>query len=306
MTQTNVSPDVDRAAGILRHGGIVAIPTETVYGLAAMVHDQAAVARVFAVKGRPTSHPLIVHLSPEDEPSRWGTMTDSSRLLASANWPGPLTILVRRTSRVPDWVTGGRDTVALRVPAHPLTIALLSRLDDALVAPSANKFGRVSPTRPEHVEVDLGQDVDLILDGGSCEIGVESTIVECIDDSVRVLRHGAVTSEDIAALIGRRPLSPSGESRAPGMLASHYAPRAEVLLCGSPDEASRIIEELSAHGRFAAILWEPDPILYAAGLYERLRQADRAGVDVVVAVLPDDVGIGSAIRERLGKAAAPR
>lgn len=298
--------DVDRAARILSRGGIVAIPTETVYGLAALVHDHSAVARVFAVKGRPTSHPLIVHLSPADDPARWGSLTDAARRLAMACWPGPLTILVPRTSRVPDWVTGGRDTVALRVPNHPLTMSLLDRLDDALVAPSANRFGRVSPTNPKHVADDLGDEVDMILDGGPCRIGVESTIVECMEDEVRILRHGAVTADIIATVIGEQPLAPAGESRAPGMLASHYAPRATVVVCDSIDEARAILGDATARGANAMLVWEPHVETYAATLYEHLRRADHASADVIVAVLPPDVGLGSAIRERLIKASAPR
>lgn len=301
-----ISADVDRAARILREGGIVAIPTETVYGLAALVHHQSAVARVFAVKDRPTSHPLIVHLSPHDDPTRWGRLDEAATRLAGAFWPGPITLLVPRTQLVPDWVTGGRDTVALRVPAHPLALALLERLDDALVAPSANRFGRVSPTTPRHVADDLGSEVDMILDGGPCTIGVESTIVECVDSTIRVLRHGAVTVERIADTIGHAPLPPAGESRAPGMLASHYAPRATVLVFESLDEARQACEEVARRGGLAVVLWEPDAEIYAATLYDRLRRADNERADVVAAVLPDDTGIGSAVRERLLKAAAPR
>jgi L-threonylcarbamoyladenylate synthase len=176
MNQSQISTDVNEAAQILLSGGIIGLPTETVYGLAACALNQSAVSKVFAVKGRPTSHPLIVHLRPEEDLTMWGVFTPDALRLARAFWPGPLTLLVERTKMVPDWVTGGRDTVALRVPSHPVAIALLQAVNTGLVAPSANKFGKVSPTTAQHVLDDLGDSVDLILDGGSCEVGVESNV----------------------------------------------------------------------------------------------------------------------------------
>lgn len=303
MTGPITTRDPREAADVLEGGGIVAIPTETVYGLAARVHDRTAVERVFAVKGRPASHPLIVHLSRHDDPTRWGVMNRSASVLASRFWPGPLTLLVPRTTLVPDWVTGGRDTVAIRVPGHPLTLELLDLLDDALVAPSANMFGRVSPTRAEHVARDLGHRVDLILDGGPCEVGIESTIVESVGDEVRVLRPGAIDDAQIAALIGARPGGISGESRAPGMLASHYAPMARVVLCASIEEAEGVAARLGEQDVSTTILWESDAASYASVLYERLREADAAGVAVIIAVLPAGPGLAVAIRDRLTKAA---
>ena len=304
MTIERTTTDPAHAARVLIAGGIVAVPTETVYGLAALVHDRDAVLRVYAVKARPLDHPLIVHLSATDDPARWGRLSRGARALAAAFWPGPLTLLVPRTDLVPDWVTGGRTTVALRVPRHRATLDLLDRLPDALVAPSANRFGRVSPTTAEHVLADLGDDVDLVLDGGPCTVGVESTIVECIDDHVRILRPGAVTADDIERVLGTAPGSDSGPARAPGMLPSHYAPRARVVLVGTADEGRGTVEDLGHRDVRASLLWDDDVERFAAQLYARMRSADDEGVEVIVAVLPPDEGIGRAVCDRLRKAAA--
>ena len=191
---SRITQNVNQACLVLQQGGIVGIPTETVYGLAAVALNEAAVGRVFEAKARPRSHPLIIHLSPSDDVNRWGELNETAQLLASAVWPGPLTLLVPRTSLVPDWVTGGRNTVALRIPAHDMTVALLDALGDAVVAPSANRFGQVSPTSATHVINDLGDSVDLVLDGGQCAIGIESTIVECTSSSVQILRPGKITA----------------------------------------------------------------------------------------------------------------
>lgn len=297
--------DPNRAREVLLAGGIVAVPTETVYGLAALVHDARAVERVFAVKGRPRTHPLIVHIGRGDDAARWGEMTPDALALARAFWPGPLTLLLRRTGLVPDIVTGGRDTVAVRMPDHPVLLDLLDTLDDAIVAPSANRFGRVSPTTAAHVENDLGDDIDLVLDGGPCTVGVESTIVDCASETLQILRPGAIDADDIEAVCGRHPVAPVGESRAPGMLPSHYAPRAEVVLCEDLDEARRATADRSAAGRRAVLVWRENPREYATRLYDDLRAADDVA-DVIVAVLPRAEGIGLAVRDRLSRAAHPR
>jgi L-threonylcarbamoyladenylate synthase len=292
--------DVDRALAVLRGGGLVAIPTETVYGLAADASNAVAVAKIFAVKGRPAEHPLIVHIGAADQLHRWvASVPRAAALLADACWPGPLTLLMPRGADVLDIVTGGRPTVGVRVPAHPLTLELLSRFGGGLAAPSANRFGRVSPTTAEHVRADLGDDVDFVLDGGPCPIGVESTIVDCTVAPPQVLRPGGIPTEDIAALLGDTLGAASGPSRAPGMLAAHYAPRCRVVLVESVDEALRFVE-----GRDdAEVLYEPDLVRYAHTLYDRLRAADSRGIEVVVAVLPPAAGLGHAIRDRLTKAA---
>lgn len=304
MKSSRITQDIDRARQTLNDGGIVGIPTETVYGLAAIALNEKAVSRVFRAKARPTSHPLIIHLSPQDDINRWGELNNSAKLLALTFWPGPLTLLVPRTRLVPDWVTGGRDTVALRIPAHDMTIALLESLNDAVVAPSANRFGRVSPTTAQHVVDDLGNAVDLVLDGGQCAVGLESTIVECTDSFVQVLRPGKVSSLEIAEVVGLDISMTDGPSRAPGMLIAHYAPSARVELCDSLSDAQRRFDQYTTNGTSVEILHHDDPAVYALSLYDTLRAADLRGRKVVIAVLPTDNGLGAAIRDRLSKAAA--
>lgn len=302
---SRITQDIDHACLVLQHGGIVGIPTETVYGLAAVALNAEAVSRVFQVKGRPTSHPLIIHLSPHDDINRWGYLNESAHALANALWPGPLTLLVPRTRLVPDWVTGARDTVALRIPAHDMTIALLQLVSDAVVAPSANRFGHVSPTSAEHVINDLGDSVDLVLDGGPCAIGIESTIVECTSSTLQILRPGKVSALDIAAITGLSISEMKGPSRAPGMMIAHYAPNARVELCTSIGEATARCDTYVIKGVAAEVLHYEDDTTYALCLYDDLRSADLRGSSVVLAVLPPDKGLGIAIRDRLSKAAAP-
>lgn len=307
MTQhVPLSHDVARAVHLLHSGGVVAIPTETVYGLAALARDRDAVERIFAIKGRPRSHPLIVHVASFEKALLWGDFDEAAERLAKRFWPGPLTLLVPRTSLVPDWVTGGRDSVAIRVPNHPLALTLLHDVNDALVAPSANKFGRVSPTSALHVAQDLGKDVDLILDGGVCGVGVESTIIECIE-GVRVLRPGAISEHDIKTFLEIEVSSDSsGQARAPGMLPSHYAPNAQVVVCDTVEDAQRRAAEVSKEDLKARVIFEPNLDDYAQNLYSLLRDADNDGCAVIVAVLAPSVGIGIAINDRLRKASAPR
>ena len=301
---SRITQDIDRACQALKSGGIVGIPTETVYGLAAIALNEEAVSRVFRVKGRPTSHPLIIHLSPQDDINRWGRLNEHANVLANAFWPGPLTLLLPRTPLVPDWVTGGRDTVALRIPAHDMTISLLDALNDAVVAPSANRFGHVSPTSAQHVIDDLGDSADLVLDGGQCVIGVESTIVDCTDLSIQILRPGKVSALEIAKVTGLSISSTEGPSRAPGMLLAHYAPSARVELCNSLFEAQTRFGQYIKDGISVEVLHYEDPSTYALSLYDNLRTADLRGREVVIAVLPADDGLGAAIRDRLTKAAA--
>ena len=302
----SLTRDATEAARCLAAGGLVAIPTETVYGLAARALDETAVARVYAVKNRPVDHPLIVHLAPSADPSRWGRFDDNALALAAAFWPGPLTLLVPRTSVVPDWVTGGRETVALRVPRHQLTIDMLEILGDAVVAPSANTFGHVSPTTPAHVLADLGDAIDLVLDGGACDVGIESTIVECSPEGLQILRPGAIDAPQIESATGVRPGELTGGARAPGMLASHYAPRAQVVLVASDLEANAAATDLRGRSHIVAIVQHDNVADYARNLYADLRAADANGADVIVAVLPHGDGLAPAIADRLRKAAAGR
>jgi len=307
-TDDLVTTDLDRAVAAIRAGALVAIPTETVYGLAADATNPEAVTRIFEMKGRPADHPLIVHLGAAEDLDEWARVVpDTARQLADAAWPGPLTVILPRAAGVLDAVTGGLDTVALRVPAHPMALALIERSGVALAAPSANRFGAVSPTTAEHVLRDLGERLDprrdMILDGGPCPIGIESTIVDCSSSPPQILRAGGVPVEDIRRLLTGEIADASGPSRASGMLASHYAPLCAVRLVDSPDDALA----LRAGTVGSEILDLTDDLVsYARELYARLRDADDRGVSTLIAVLPPADGLGHAIRDRLTKAAAPR
>ena len=308
MTRRLVRGGVDQAAAAIGAGGLVAMPTETVYGLAADATDPIALARIFEIKGRPHDHPLIVHLADPENLAVWAPdAPDSARRLAACSWPGPLTLIVTRSDRLPAAVAGGRNSVGLRVPAHPMARELIRSAGVPVAAPSANRFGAVSPTTAGHVIADLGDllnpDRDVVLDGGPSPIGVESTIVDCTVDPVQVLRTGAVTAEQVRSILDADVVGAAGPSRASGMLASHYAPRCEVRLVDTADDAAA----LAAGTTGARILDLTDDVArYGRELYTALRFADNEGVRVVIAVLPAAEGLGHAIRDRLTKAAAPR
>ena len=299
---------VARAVAVLRAGGVIALPTETVYGLAADVENAAAVARVYAIKGRPADHPLIVHVYDLDAlPGYVAEVTPQLRTLAARFWPGPLTAIVARGPRTPSWVTGGQETVAVRVPSHPLARAILAAFGRPLAAPSANRFGRISPTSAEHVRADLGNEVDLIVDGGPATVGVESTIVDLTGQVPAVLRAGAIVPSELGDAIGIPVVTRVGGSvRAPGTLRSHYAPQARVVLVDDAtrdDEARRQAES----GKRVALLTLPDdPSMAARTLYATLRALDADGYDTIVATLPADTEANAAVRDRLTRAAAPR
>jgi len=332
-----VTCDVDLAAAAVRSGGLVGMPTETVYGLAADATDPAAVARVFAVKDRPVDRPLIVHLSDPRDTDEWTVdVPEYARRLARSLWPGPLTLVLPRSRLAGDHVTGGQDTVGLRVPAHPVALELLRRAGRALAAPSANRFGRVSPTRAEHVFQELGHALvpgrDAILDGGDSRVGVESTIVDATGPAPAILRPGAITPEDLHAAGGVPPQGPGSSGgpaarregaravRTPGSGNSHYAPRARVLLARDAAAALLLTEREPAGSPgagtgFLALAEVPtppgavrlsapaDPAGYARGLYTALRAADTWGLRQVVAVPPPPHGVGAAVRDRLRRAA---
>ncbi|RKG96381.1 threonylcarbamoyl-AMP synthase [Corallococcus sp. CA053C] len=318
-----LNPDLlDRAVEMLRRGGVIALPTETVYGLAANAEDELAVRRVFAIKGRPATHPLIVHIPGAEHLPEWArTVPDEAQALARAFWPGPLTLVLPRTARATDAVTGGQDTVALRVPGHPVALEVLRRLGGGVAAPSANRFGRVSPTTAEHVRQDLGGDVDLVLDGGPSTVGVESTIVDLSSGAPAILRPGGLATEEVERVLGRTvPVRASTTVRVSGSLASHYAPRAGVVLA-EPSEALQQVKALQARGLRVGVLGPAslslpedvqrfdvpgEPAEAARVLYARLREADEQGHDVLVACLPAASGLGIAVRDRLSRAAAPR
>ena len=314
------SPGVDQAATVLRAGGLVAFPTETVYGLGADARNPEAVARIFAVKGRPTDHPLIVHLADAGQVAGWARdIPETAWRLAEAFWPGPLTLVLPRLAGVPDAVTGGLDTVALRVPGHPVALALLAAFGGGIAAPSANRYGRVSPTSAEDVREELADSVDMVLDGGRCPIGIESTIVDLSSATPRILRPGKITERALRAVLGSTVMTETNTPvRCPGSKPSHYAPRARVILA-SPDDVEQRVEQWHQRGQRVGLLAShrpaalPENVTWlrltkrfeeqAHELYHRLRQADHLGLQVLVAVMPSDVGLGHALRDRLRRAA---
>ena len=310
--------EIQRAVAILREGGLVAFPTETVYGLGADARNERAVAGIFAAKGRPAGHPLIVHLPSAGHLDRWARVVpDPARALAARFWPGPLTIILEKQPDVPDAVTGGQPTVGLRVPSHPLALELLGAFDGGLAAPSANRFGSVSPTTAAHVLGELGGRVDLVLDGGPCEVGVESTIVDLsVPSEPRLLRPGGIAHDELEAVLGPIQVG-GGQVRAPGTLASHYAPHAEVRAVDAgllASEAARAAGEgrrvvvLAARDvpGVARIALPDEPEARARRLYAALREVDAAGYELAVVALSPEDGLGAALSDRLRRASAPR
>lgn len=310
--------DLDRAVELLRSGATVAIPTETVYGLAADASNAAAVGRIFEAKGRPTDHPLIVHIAGADDLESWShTLDPRARALADAHWPGPLTLVVPRSERVAVATVGGRSSVGIRVPDHELTLELLRRFGGGLAAPSANRFGHVSPTTADHVLADLDGRIDAVVDGGPCTVGVESTIIELVGGPPTLLRPGGLSVADIEATLGEVVLDGrTTESRAAGMLASHYAPKASVRIVDTSDaigEARVLAPNTIVIGPEALgvppqrhIQLASDAASFARHLYRALRDADAAGAAEIVIVPPTTGALVDAVLDRLAKAAAPR
>jgi len=323
---------IGRAAGLLAAGGLVAFPTETVYGLGADADNPDAVRAIFAAKGRPADHPVIVHVLDERAIDAWSAgAPESARQLARAFWPGPLTLVLPRSPRAHDAVTGGQSSVGLRCPAHPWARALLAafvalRGDEAaaLAAPSANRFGRISPTTAAHVRADLGEKphgrVDLILDGGPCPVGIESTIVDLSGTAPRLLRHGAITRRQLEATIGRGvPDAGADAPRASGRLTSHYAPRAPLELLPATQLPARINElrgtRLAVLAPAATLLDRPAHVVlrllapasapeYARRLYTLLHQLDESGAARILVAAPPQGEAWEAVHDRLGRAAA--
>jgi L-threonylcarbamoyladenylate synthase len=311
---------IAEAARVLRAGGLVGFPTETVYGLGADALDARAVAGIFAAKGRPEFDPLIVHVASLDEiPTLARAVPDEARRLAARFWPGPLTLVLPKTARVPDLVTAGLDSVGLRVPAHPAALALLRAFGGPIAAPSANPFGYVSPTTAAHVSDRLGARVDLVLDGGPCRVGVESTIVSLDGPEPTMLRPGGITREALEAVLGRSLFVAPRTARpqAPGQLDSHYAPRTPLRLLGRDDErrasAGRRVGLLALRDApppsagYAAIeVLAPDGELTTAAtnLFAALRRLDALGLDALEAEPCAETGLGLAIMDRLHRSAA--
>ena len=293
------------AVQILANGGLVAIPTETVYGLGAAINDEVAIAKIFVVKGRPQKHPLIVHIANIDQLHLVARDIHPDAIkIARACWPGPLTLLLQRSENVSMSITGGRDTVAVRIPDNSFTRQLIINLGSPIAAPSANRFGKVSPTTAQHVCDDLQNDVDLIVDDGASSIGVESTIVDFSVSPPQLLRPGGIPIEDIEQILGYAIRNTDGISRASGMLQNHYQPSCNVLLVHTDEEARQLQDTLVSQYERVRILNRCDNLpLYAALLYSDLRQADAERIQVLIAVLPENRGLGAAIRDRLTKAA---
>jgi L-threonylcarbamoyladenylate synthase len=314
--------DISGAATVLRNGGLLGLPTETVYGLAANAEDATAVARIYQTKGRPSGHPVIVHIGSVEQLDQWAhDIPDYARALAAAYWPGPLTLVLPRTDRAADFITGGQDTVGIRIPNHPVALAVLQEFGGGLAAPSANQFGAVSPTSALHVFNDLGDRLDpsrdAIIDGGECEVGIESTIIDCTSDRPRILRSGAITQTDIENTTGLSVDDIDASIKAPGTLASHYAPDAKVVVLDSMNEIDEVLKSLISTKHIGFIALEKvrtpygtlrlampqDSAHYATELYAALREADIQGLEFVVAIAPAGVDIAYAVRDRLTRAA---
>lgn len=309
-----INTDISHACQLLKAGKLVAIPTETVYGLAANALDPDAVIRIFETKNRPSFDPLIVHIASTDDVAKYvEEVTPAARQLMKAFWPGPLTIVLRKNDLIPDAVTSGLPTVGMRMPNHPLTLSLLREVQLPLAAPSANPFGYISPTRASHVADQLGESIELILDGGNSQIGVESTIVDCSGTKPVVLRLGGTSLEAIQAVIGDVEVNTSGGSSpaAPGMLLSHYAPKKKLLLGNIHDllhehhDNISILSFRDQYHSYRNIRLSASGDLHEAArnLFTALRVLDGETGDVILAEPVPDHGIGRAINDRLRRAA---
>jgi L-threonylcarbamoyladenylate synthase len=326
MVEPTLDPAaIEAAARLLEQGKLVALPTETVYGLGADAENPAAVASIYAAKGRPQDHPVIVHLAPEARLDHWATdIPPQARALAEAFWPGPLTMILKRAPGIPDAVSGGQDTVGLRCPSHPVAVALLRAFkggQGGIAAPSANKFGHVSPTTAQHVRDEFGQDgtVAMVLDGGASQVGIESTIVDLSRLSTHgpvLLRPGHISAEAIAAVIEHLPAAPDAQApRASGTLESHYAPHTPVAMQDSATLAATLARA-AAKGRKVALIHysglgpshaevclPATPEGFAHALYAALRAMDGCGADVILVEAPPVDGAWLGVNDRLRRAA---
>jgi len=311
---------IQAAAAALRAGEVVAFPSETVYGLGADASNPQAVRKIFELKGRPTNHPVIVHIDDQKQLQRWvRDMTPAARALADKFWPGPLTLVLKRAPAVNDAITGGQDTVAVRIPSHPIARQLLAAFGGGIAAPSANRYGRVSPTRAEHVRDEFGKAVKIVLDGGDCKIGLESTIVLCVGDAPRLLRPGSITLSQLRAVVPGILAGPDANSpRTPGTTPRHYSPSTPVALVPSRRLVDVMREFTDVEERVAVLALRPPSTanrhmtwinagaradVYARNLYSHLRTLDKLGAKVL---LVEEVPAGEqwdAIRDRLKRAA---
>jgi len=314
-----VSAGVDAAVAALRRGEVIGLPTETVYGLAADAGNATAVAKIFALKGRPADHPLIVHIAGAEQlPMFCREVPQQAVALAAAFWPGPLTLILPRAASVPDAVTGGQDSVGLRCPAHPLALELLRAFGGGLAAPSANRFGHISPTSAAHVRAEFGEAVPIVLDGGDSEVGIESTIVDLTSSRARILRPGRISREQVADVLGEAVEdAPGADSpRASGTLDAHYAPRTPMLLLAREAMEREAVQQ-RALGQSVALLALgelpagfagealPDSAEgYAHGLYAALRALDASGAHLLLVQRPPDGRDWLAVNDRLRRAAA--
>jgi L-threonylcarbamoyladenylate synthase len=320
------SARVDDAVAALAAGDVVGLPTETVYGLAADAASREAVAKIYRIKGRPADHPLIVHVLDQQQARRWGQWNPLAQRLVDAFWPGPLTIVLPRLPQAPAWACAGHDTIALRSPSHPLAREVMDRLlavgITGIAAPSANRFGRVSPTSAAHVRADLGDEVPVVLEGGEADVGVESTIVDVSRGRAVLLRPGHIGARDIAAVLGEPVESPDHAApRVSGSLASHYAPATPVAL-GAAAQVDALLAQALAGGRRvivwsvappaqqdARVSWRPQPSTAAAmehDLYRMLRELDASGADLILIQSPPEGPEWAAVEDRLRRAATPR
>lgn len=313
------------AAEVIRRGGLVAFPTETVYGLGANALDSAAVLGIFAAKGRPSYNPIIAHVASVEQArslvTKWPVSADR---LAAAFWPGPLTLVLPRAAHVPLALTAGRDSVAVRMPSHPVALALIRAADCPIAAPSANRFTEVSPTTADHVERGLGARVDMILDGGATQVGIESTVVDLSGDVPLLLRPGTLSRDAIERVLGAplhdpAPATHAEEARpAPGMIERHYAPRARLVLVPADAMAACLARAVAQKQRAGAIVRSAivvgatpliqlpaDAAGYAHGLYAALHAADDSACDVICVELPPDTGEWAGVSDRLRRAAHP-
>jgi len=308
---------IRQAAEIIKKGGIVAFPTETVYGLGADASNPLAVARIFEVKRRPYFDPLIVHVANPDNVAKLvKEIPSNAKKLIKSFWPGPLTVVLLKGEDIPDIVTAGLPTVAIRMPSHPMALSLIKESNCPIAAPSANPFGYLSPTTADHVRDQLGDQVDLILDGGPCPVGVESTIISFLEERPRLLRPGGVSLEEIESIIGKMEISPIEESKpsAPGMLPRHYAPRTPIVLDWNEKDLNHYkgknigllaFQETKNHIKFFSIevlSKKGDLREAAANLFAAIRRLDALNLDLIVAEPIPEIGLGRAIMDRLRRA----